>query len=168
MRLLAVDRDDGAMLLERVEPGDELHTLGDDTAQTRAIANLIGDLHRPYSGLFPFPHATDWINDALDRLAEVASEPYETLLLHGDLHHANVLAAGRAPWLAIDPKGVLGDPAWELAPSLQQAPALSRGRLAGDHPPPRRSDRRSAGAGPTARLRLERRPRDPSRLLVPA
>ena len=31
-------------------------------------------------------------------------------MLHGDLHHDNVLTADREPWLAIDPHGVLGDP----------------------------------------------------------
>jgi streptomycin 6-kinase len=30
------------------------------------------------------------------------------VLLHGDLHHGNILAAERQPWLALDPKGVLG------------------------------------------------------------
>jgi len=37
------------------------------------------------------------------------------VLLHGDLHHGNILAAQREPWLAIDPKGVLGLPAYEPA-----------------------------------------------------
>jgi streptomycin 6-kinase len=34
-------------------------------------------------------------------------------LLHGDLHHWNILSAKRAPWLAIDPKGVIGELAYE-------------------------------------------------------
>jgi streptomycin 6-kinase len=40
------------------------------------------------------------------------------VLLHGDLHQGNILAAGRQPWLAIDPKGIVGDPAYETAPLL--------------------------------------------------
>ncbi|MEZ5194676.1 MAG: aminoglycoside phosphotransferase family protein, partial [Nocardioides sp.] len=39
-------------------------------------------------------------------------------LIHADLHDANVLAAGREPWLAIDPKPVSGDPHYEPAPML--------------------------------------------------
>jgi streptomycin 6-kinase len=35
------------------------------------------------------------------------------VLLHGDLHHYNVLSAARTPWLAIDPHGLVGDPAFE-------------------------------------------------------
>jgi streptomycin 6-kinase len=37
-------------------------------------------------------------------------------LLHGDLHHDNVLSATRAPFLAIDPKGLAGEPAYEVGP----------------------------------------------------
>ena len=36
-------------------------------------------------------------------------------MLHGDLHHWNILRASRQPWLAIDPKGIIGDPAFEVA-----------------------------------------------------
>ncbi|MFI5426222.1 aminoglycoside phosphotransferase family protein [Aeromicrobium sp. UC242_57] len=39
-------------------------------------------------------------------------------LIHADLHYENVLAAERAPWLAIDPKPVSGDPHYEVAPLL--------------------------------------------------
>jgi streptomycin 6-kinase len=39
-------------------------------------------------------------------------------MLHSDLHYANVLAADRADWLAIDPKPISGDPHHELAPML--------------------------------------------------
>ena len=39
------------------------------------------------------------------------------VVLHGDLHHDNILSSGDG-WLAIDPKGVLGDPAWEVGPYL--------------------------------------------------
>ena len=38
----------------------------------------------------------------------------EPVLLHGDLHHDNILAAYRQPWLALDPKGLAGEPACEV------------------------------------------------------
>ena len=136
-RLLDVDRAAGAVLLERVEPGSELHSLQDDVAETSAVAAVMRELQRPYAGTFVFPRATEWLAAALDpavlpvrkaeypwllrsleQMAEVASGHAETVLLHGDLHHNNVLSATRAPWLAIDPQGVIGDPAWELAPFL--------------------------------------------------
>jgi streptomycin 6-kinase len=43
----------------------------------------------------------------------------EPVLLHGDLHHENILAAGRQPWLAIDPKGLAGEPAYEIGALLR-------------------------------------------------
>ncbi len=53
------------------------------------------------------------------------------MLLHGDLHHDNILAAERAPWLALDPKGVAGEPAYEVGalmrnPRPQPAEVLAR------------------------------------------
>ena len=45
-------------------------------------------------------------------------EATDGCLLHTDLHYANVLAADREPWLAIDPKPLSGDPHYEVAPML--------------------------------------------------
>ncbi|GHJ34506.1 aminoglycoside phosphotransferase family protein [Streptomyces sp. TS71-3] len=46
-------------------------------------------------------------------------------LLHWDLHFENVLAGGREPWLAIDPKPLSGDPGFELFPALHNRFAAS-------------------------------------------
>ncbi len=53
-------------------------------------------------------------------------------MLHGDLHHGNVLAAEREPWLVIDPKGVVGDPAYEPAVMLWNSHAGVGARDAAD------------------------------------
>lgn len=58
--------------------------------------------------------------------AELISSQAETFLLHGDLHHGNVLSAGRRPWLAIDPKGVVGERAYETAALLHNPVELLR------------------------------------------
>ena len=42
----------------------------------------------------------------------------ETVLLHGDLHHDNILSAGRESWLVIDPKGVAGEREFEIGPMM--------------------------------------------------
>ncbi|MGD9695888.1 MAG: aminoglycoside phosphotransferase family protein [Thermoleophilia bacterium] len=52
------------------------------------------------------------------RVAEVAADAGDRLL-HWDLHHENVLASAREPWLAIDPKPLAGDPGFELHPALR-------------------------------------------------
>src|SRR5699024_8687571 len=48
----------------------------------------------------------------------VADPATDGTMIHGDLHYQNVLACDRAPWLAIDPKPVSGDPHYEPAPML--------------------------------------------------
>jgi streptomycin 6-kinase len=40
------------------------------------------------------------------------------VVVHGDLHHDNVLRSGRAGWLAIDPHGWVGDPGFDAGPLL--------------------------------------------------
>lgn len=57
------------------------------------------------------------VADCAAALADVAGEPGDRLL-HWDLHYDNVLAGGREPWLAIDPKPLAGDPGFELLPAL--------------------------------------------------
>jgi len=56
--------------------------------------------------------------------AELLASSAPPILLHGDLHHDNILSAhvssaGRQPWLAIDPKGVVGEPAYEVGALLR-------------------------------------------------
>ena len=41
------------------------------------------------------------------------------VLIHGDLHHRNILSADREPWLAVDPKGLIGDPAYDAVTFLK-------------------------------------------------
>ncbi len=55
------------------------------------------------------------VTEALDTARALAESADETFLLHGDFHHGNVLAADRAPWLAIDPRPAAGERAYDLA-----------------------------------------------------
>jgi streptomycin 6-kinase len=65
----------------------------------------------------PDPADRRLLRDCAAAVREVVAEPGDRLL-HWDLHYDNVLAAGRAPWLAIDPKPLAGDPGFELLPAL--------------------------------------------------
>lgn len=138
VRLLECDPKRGAMLLEHVEPGRPVTVLADDIAETVAAASVMRRLWRPAPPAgHGFPLASDWLAAASDpkalvatkakypwiegvvaRAGEFASEPAEAMLLHGDLHHDNILSSDRDEWLAIDPKGVVGEPAWEISPFL--------------------------------------------------
>jgi streptomycin 6-kinase len=113
--------------------GDPVRAGKDDEA-TIAIATLVASLHRPRAdapaGLQPLRERfqtlfdTDvrtWPHTARDLYARASGialklfdRPSAQIPLHGDLHHDNILSSDRG-WLAIDPKGLLGDPAYELA-----------------------------------------------------
>jgi streptomycin 6-kinase len=56
------------------------------------------------------PLPADLVGRAAGIVRELCTSGPGPFVLHGDLHHDNVLRAGREPWLAIDPHGVVGDP----------------------------------------------------------
>ncbi|MEZ5181645.1 MAG: aminoglycoside phosphotransferase family protein [Acidimicrobiales bacterium] len=54
-------------------------------------------------------------------------QPGDHVLVHQDLHAENVLAAGRRPWLAIDPKPLASERAFACAPIVRD-PDLGHGK----------------------------------------
>nr|BEK69827.1 aminoglycoside phosphotransferase family protein [Kitasatospora purpeofusca] len=143
VRLLDHDPATGSMLLERLDLARSLLALPDDRAATLVLADLLAELttHQAPPGLRTLAEVADGmlaeVPAAQERLAgetdrrlladlaaalrEVRPEPGDRLL-HWDLHYGNVLAptapGPRAPWLAIDPKPLAGDPGFELLPAL--------------------------------------------------
>jgi streptomycin 6-kinase len=132
VRLLESDDDIHAMLLERCNPGTTLRIV-DELEQDVVISKLLRRLWRPVTTPHPFrPLSTMiayWSNEtkaALDQWSDhglvldglgVFKELVETttthVLLATDLHSGNVLRSEREPWLVIDPKPFVGDPAYD-------------------------------------------------------
>lgn len=139
-RLLAAEPERGALLLERVLPGEPLASLPDDDAATRIAAEKMAELWRALPPDHSFPDLRRWTRSLSDYAARYADHPgplphplirratailddllaapEEPVLIHGDFHHWNVLAAEREPWLVIDPKGVAAERAFEVGPLL--------------------------------------------------
>lgn len=143
VRLLDADVAIGALLLEQVTPGTPLRALAlvdDDTATVHA-ARVMTALWRTPPSEHEFPTVARWAS-GLNRLRphyegttgpmpkalveraeglfrELLADDEPVYLLHGDLHHDNILAAERAPYLAIDPKGVIGEAAYEAGALLR-------------------------------------------------
>ncbi|MFB7476616.1 aminoglycoside phosphotransferase family protein [Kitasatospora sp. NPDC056184] len=61
------------------------------------------------------PEATPLLTEARETAGALTASATEQFLLHGDFHHGNVLAADRAPWLAIAPRPLIGERAYDLA-----------------------------------------------------
>jgi streptomycin 6-kinase len=144
VRLIAYDATRGALLLERADPGTLLRTLveHDDEQATAAAIGVMRRLHAappptgPDADLLPdlieerasfdrylreHPTKVPLPQDLVERAASVlvdlcAGAP--RVLLHGDLHHDNILRSDRDGWLAIDPFGVHGDPGFEAGAML--------------------------------------------------
>ena len=136
------DAERYATLMERVIPGAPLTTIvADDDEHATAIAiDLMTRLWRSPPAEHSFPTVGDWARGLArhrtrfdggtgplpSRLFEEAEDAFgwllatttNSLLLHGDLHHDNILSATREPWLVIDPKGIVGDPGYDLGALL--------------------------------------------------
>jgi streptomycin 6-kinase len=59
------------------------------------------------------------VDEARRRFGELSRTQRQVRLLHGDLHHYNVLHDARRGWLAIDPKGVVGEREYEVGAMLR-------------------------------------------------
>jgi streptomycin 6-kinase len=135
VQLLDVEPDQGAMLLEYITPGTMLKQVQDDAQATSIAASVMRQIWRPVPDEHPFPRVGDWgkglvkmreefgggtgpfprklVEEGERLFAELLGSMGEPVVLHGDLHHYNILAAERQPWLAIDPKGVVGEAEYE-------------------------------------------------------
>lgn len=165
-RVLEIEEEQNAFLMERLVPGETLKSLvkaGQDENATRILCQTIlelhaGDLHvsrssasaassassafsvssaLPASMQTPYhPISSKHVSENIQYLAflkghvedgmfskvqslfrDLSSDRKEDVLLHGDLHHDNILKSG-STWKVIDPHCVLGDPAAECGPMM--------------------------------------------------
>ncbi len=121
VRLLRHDPGRRAILIERARPGTDLAELPDEDA-TRIAVDVASRLWRPATEPYRWigDYVPTWLDDAErsgrfdPALMDVASEIFPTMeigrntLVHGDLHHHNILDAGDGRYVAIDPKPMRG------------------------------------------------------------
>jgi streptomycin 6-kinase len=98
-----------------------LSSLPDLGARNRRT--FVAHLER-HPGDSPLPRRL--VTRALGLSDELCASAASRVVLHGDLHHDNVLRASRDPWLAIDPHGVVGDPGAEVGPMLYNPDPANR------------------------------------------
>jgi streptomycin 6-kinase len=132
--LLARDDERDAIVIERCEPGTYLSSLALDDALDVLVALLPRLWKRAGEPFRTLEDEAEWwleylpresqferrLRDAaVEALRELASTQGEQVLLHQDLHGENVLAAQREPWLVIDPKPLVGEREFSVAPIVR-------------------------------------------------
>lgn len=141
IRVMDYDRSLPALLLQRAVPGHPLSDISDDVRATAIFCSVvrrlqpspvtgthewiqdhvsaIGRYRRTVAGAGPLP--APWVDRALDYLDGLIASTERPVLLHGDLHHANILRH-HDEWVVIDPKGIVGDPHFEVIQYLLNYP----------------------------------------------
>ncbi len=137
VKLYEYDSQHRIAILEKLTPGEVLTDCDDDEAAA-IVAELIAKLSKPYSQeTTPFPTTRalfkrleqpvqlpkDFPQALIDQAKQIADELHQSLgkpvLLHGDLHHENILSCGNNQWCAIDPKGMIGEREYEVGAFLR-------------------------------------------------
>jgi streptomycin 6-kinase len=126
-------QQDDAILLERAQGERSLLAMamnGDDDAAGRIICKTVRTLHRPpanpYPELVPLDiwfrslEAASLAHGGLFSTSNTAAkalltEPRDIGVLHGDIHHSNILDFEDRGFLAIDPKGLFGERGYDYA-----------------------------------------------------
>lgn len=130
LHLLDADRELGAMLMQRLQPGTMLCQLNDNQKETKIAAAVMRNLRVAPPPDHHLPVYAEWVQrafkltrtswdpqqlmprDLLDSAEQafqkIMRDMNQQIVLHGDLHHENILFDAQTGWLAIDPKGVIG------------------------------------------------------------
>jgi streptomycin 6-kinase len=135
VQLLDYDEEKGIILLERLKPGKMLSTIDDDEVATRIAASVLKELWIPIgedcslpttknreasliairrenpSGLGPI--SAQMLEDAEYFFKKMNETSIQSYLLHGDLHHYNILSKNNS-WMVIDPQGLIGEREYDL------------------------------------------------------
>ena len=141
VRLLAADDELHVMLLERCVPGTSLREIP-EAEQDVVVAGLLRRMWRRPPAAHPFrfletmlfhwsaeaesgiacAHDPSLAREGIELFHSLPRTATQRVLLATDLHAGNVLRSGRAPWLVIDPKPFLGDPAYDATQHLLNCP----------------------------------------------
>lgn len=142
-RVYDVELARSIMVMERIVPGTQLRDVPmPDEEATRLAVREVATMWRPVAppdGLFPLDRwmrdlfaweprpeliPTDLVRDAQDVASSLLAASSRRCLLHGDFQHHNLLRRANGAWAIIDPKGLLGDPGFEIAAWMYNPPGV--------------------------------------------
>jgi len=133
-RVYDADLDNGVILEELIQPGTSLWNESTLESRLSILVELYKGLHIEPADYLRYPSYMQWISritaymseredgqelylhmERAKQLCEDISESYtSSMLLHGDLHPDNILLGQDGKYVIIDPKGVVGDPIFDL------------------------------------------------------
>ncbi|MCX7123075.1 MAG: fructosamine kinase family protein, partial [Gammaproteobacteria bacterium] len=149
VRLLKSDVEQGWLLMGACQPGIPLSAEENDELATHTAVQVMQKLWKPIASQSDFPSITDWLQGlhrmktdsraqaliprclsdfAFHTAQDLQVSLGEPILLHGDLHHDNILSSKRESYLAIDPKGILGEAEYEVG-ALARNPIDKIGKI---------------------------------------
>ncbi|WP_413287938.1 aminoglycoside phosphotransferase family protein [Bdellovibrio sp. HCB337] len=131
--------DDGALLIERLE-GPNLYFYSESKNETKATEIFVHIIKKIHSSPLPKNHSIPELSTLFKTLYDFTGSPEKhrplfqksvevarslistqnkVVLLHGDLHHENVMKRKHGEYVCFDPKGFIGDPCYEIATILK-------------------------------------------------
>jgi len=132
-RVYEADVVNGVLLIERITPGTQLRDEPDLNRRLDVFCQLFRKLHKPPTDKTKYPTYMDWVSriaaylrnrtdfkdlsEKMTKAEEICCSLWKRytgeMLLHGDLHHDNILK-GENEYFIIDPKGVIGDAVFDI------------------------------------------------------
>jgi len=136
VKVIDFDLNEGILILEQLLPGDTLATIENEQEAMGIAIKVMKNLWKaaPKSTKIPTifsrekslsrivekfpkglgPISKEMLLDAFDIFKEMNRTQSTKYLLHGDLHHYNILKAGEKSWKVIDPKGLIGEREYDI------------------------------------------------------
>lgn len=142
-KIIKVDKQAHAILLERLDPATTLTSITDDVEAIQIASTLMGNLWVPAPATHSFlttdelyqhfltlkatPFAQRLLPETIIATADQAYQRLQStredqILLHGDLHHYNIVKDKKKEWVAIDPSGIIGERGYEVTAFLKNPP----------------------------------------------
>ncbi len=131
VNVIDFNKEEGWILLDRLIPGSSLHCLDEEEEVLKIFSQVAHRLWHKSASAHPYPTVQSWSNgigrlrkrfnggtgplpeelvSKAERLyLELLNTSTDFFLLHGDLHHGNILFSESSGWTVIDPKGLIGE-----------------------------------------------------------
>ena len=141
-KLYDADLENGVLLLENIKPGTRLREEKSLETRLDVLCSIYSGLHIEAPDITKYPTYLSWVQRITEYMSnrhdcvelftymkmaekicmELSCQYTKKRLLHGDLHHDNILLGNDWQYHLIDPKGVIGDPIFDIGRFILNEP----------------------------------------------